>query len=62
MLVIYSANEAATTGKGFWQAQIGWVEDVAEATAYDAQDEPVMPESTGGDAALCPLSDFTGAR
>lgn len=50
--VIYSPNEAAISGgAGFWNGQIGWVEE-EDAEVFTSKEKEVfsLPISTGGDA------------
>jgi hypothetical protein len=57
--VIYSPNEAAINdGKGFWSEADTWVDCITEALHLDSPELCKLPLSTGGDAKICPLSDF----
>ena len=59
--IIYSANEAALTGKGFWSTEEGtWVSDIEDATRFDmlACRSMVYPSSIGQDADLVSPQDM----
>lgn len=55
---IYSANEAATNGAGFWNNKDGWVEDVTEADQFDSDEiqKINMPYALGNDAKFVSLN------
>jgi hypothetical protein len=60
--VIYSANEAASNDAGFWSNDLGWVEDISDATHFtddDAQ-EIDLPMSLGNDAAWSDSDRYKG--